>query len=86
MRADHWARGDCRRQSLEEPRAPVNDIPPDIRKGPAVASGPLAAPRSKRSRYVEFPKCKYHAHHEAVVVDNAEDEAKLGEGWQDVPV
>jgi hypothetical protein len=35
---------------------------------------------------VEFPKCKYHAHHEAVVVDNAEDEAKLGEGWQDVPV
>jgi hypothetical protein len=78
--------GDWRRQSLEEPRAPVNDIPPDIRKRPAVASGPLAAPRSKRPGYVEFPKCKYHADREAVVVDNAEGEAKLGEGWQDVPV
>jgi hypothetical protein len=46
----------------------------------------LAAPRSKRSGFVEFPKCKYHADHETVVVENAEDEAKLGEGWQDVPV
>ena len=78
--------GDWRRQSLEEPRAPGSNIPPDIRRGRAVASGPLAAPRSKRSGYVEFPKCKYHAAHEAVVVDNAEDEAKLGEGWQDVPL
>jgi hypothetical protein len=78
--------GDWRGQSLEEPRAPGSNIPPDIRRGRAVASGPLAAPRSKRSGYVEFPKCKYHAAHEAVVVDNAEDEAKLGEGWQDVPL
>jgi len=78
--------GDWRRQSLEEPRAPVSNIPPDIRRGPAVASGPLAAPQSKRPGYVEFPKCKYHAAHEAVVVDNAEDEAQLGEAWQDVPL
>ena len=33
-------------------------------QGPAVASGPPAAPRSKRPGYVEFPKCKYHADHE----------------------
>ena len=78
--------GDWRCQSLEEPRAPVSDIPPDIRTGPAVASRPLAALRSKRMGYVEFPKCKYHAAHEAVVVDNAEDEAQLGEAWQDVPL
>jgi hypothetical protein len=44
------------------------------------------AKKRGRPGFVEFPKCKYHADHKVVVVDNPEDEAKLGEGWQDVPV
>ena len=82
----HRSGGDAQDAAPASAEAPVNDIPPDIRKRPAVASGPLAAPQSKRPGYVAFPKCKYHPDYEAVVVDNAEEEAKLGEGWQDLPL
>jgi hypothetical protein len=32
-----------------------------------------------------FPKYKYHASGQSIVIDNAEDEANLGEEWQDSP-
>lgn len=33
----------------------------------------------------EFPKWLYHAHKPAVVVDDADAEEDLGEGWFDTP-
>jgi len=51
-------------------------------RNPLRAGG--STPRGAAASALKFPKYKYHADHEAVFVDNAEDEAKLGEGWQDV--
>src|SRR3989304_2049851 len=35
--------------------------------------------------YQEFPKVKYHATKDPVTVANAEEERKLGEGWENTP-
>lgn len=35
--------------------------------------------------YEEFPKWKYHPTKEAVIVLNADEEAKLGKDWFDRP-
>lgn len=34
----------------------------------------------------EFPKWKYHDSGESLVVDDADAETALGEGWHDLPV
>lgn len=36
--------------------------------------------------FQEFPKWKYHPQHEPVVVDDADAEKALGDGWGDSPV
>lgn len=36
--------------------------------------------------YIEFPKWKYHESGDAVVVDDADAETALGDGWHDLPV
>lgn len=35
--------------------------------------------------YHEFPKWKYHAEKEAVIVESSDAEAALGAGWADSP-
>lgn len=37
-------------------------------------------------KMIEFPKWKYHAELPAQIVECAEAELSLGEGWQDLPV
>lgn len=35
--------------------------------------------------FAEYPKWKYHAKKDAVVVSDAKEEAALGKGWADSP-
>lgn len=37
-------------------------------------------------RFIEFPKWKYHAFEIPVVVQSAQEEEALGEGWSDTPI
>ena len=34
---------------------------------------------------IEYPKCKYHATLEPALVNSAEEEVALGDGWEDTP-
>jgi hypothetical protein len=47
-----------------------------------VVTGP-PAPKKPPYVYQEFPKMKFHRLHKPVVVKNAVEEQKLGEGWAD---
>lgn len=35
--------------------------------------------------FVEYPKAKYHATKEPALVNNAEEEVALGDGWENTP-
>lgn len=38
------------------------------------------------SEFVQYPKYKYHATEPAKVVDSADEDSALGDGWVDSPV
>jgi hypothetical protein len=42
-------------------------------------------PEQKPEGYQPFPRCKYHRTGTSVVVNDADAEAALGEGWGDSP-